>query len=84
MQAFMMRIKRKLGWKNVFDRSHRPTTLVSRLIRNIQLTNEELVLFKSIESLSITSKENDKHQLVVNIKYMVLHQNKNTSEAELG
>ena len=64
--------------------SHRPTTLVSRLIRNIQSTHEELVLFKSIESLSITSKENDKHQLVVNIKYMVLHQNKNTSEAELG
>ena len=64
--------------------SHRPTTLVSRLIRNIQSTNEELVLFKSIKSLSITSKENDKHQLVVNIKYMVLHQNKNTSEAELG
>ena len=45
---------------NAFDlriESHRVITSddVSGLIRNIQLINEELVLFKSIESLSITS-----------------------------
>ena len=49
----------------------------------MQLINEELVLFKSIESLSITSKENHKHALIENMKYKVLHQSKNTSEAEL-
>ena len=73
---------------NAFDpriESHRPITSddVSGLIRNIQLINEELALFKSIESLSITSKENYKHNLIENIKYKVLHQNKNTSEDEL-
>ena len=40
----------------------------SALIRNIQLINEELVLFKSIESLSITSKENYKYALIGNLK----------------
>ena len=49
----------------------------------MQLINKELVLFKSIESLSITSKENLKHALIENMKYKVLHQSKNTSEAEL-
>ena len=49
----------------------------------MQLINEELFLFKSIESLSITSKENYKHALIKNIKYKVLHQNRNTSKAEL-
>ena len=44
---------------NAFDpriESHRAMTSddVSRLIRNIQLINEDFVLFKSIESLSIT------------------------------
>ena len=56
---------------------------VSKLIRNIQLINEELVLYKSIESHSVTSKENYKHALIENMKYKLLHQNKNTSEAEL-
>ena len=56
---------------NAFDRrieSHRAITSVLVLIRNIQLINEELVLFKSIESLSITSKENYKITQVENIK----------------
>ena len=56
---------------------------VSKLIRNIQLINEKLVLYKSIESHSVTSKENYKHALIENMKYKLLHQNKNTSEAEL-
>lgn len=54
---------------NLFDpriELHRAMTSdnVSRLIRNIQLINEDFVLFKSIESLSITSKENYKHVLI--------------------
>ena len=73
---------------NAFDppiESHKAITSddVSGLIRNIQLINKELVLFESVESHSITSKENYKHALIENIKYKVLHQNKNTSEAEL-
>ena len=63
--------KTRMKTLNAFDRrieSHRAITSISELIRNIQLINEELVLFKSIESLSITSKENYKLTIVENIK----------------
>ena len=50
---------------NTFDpriESHRAITSddVSGSIRNMQLINEEHVLFKSVESFSITSKENER------------------------
>ena len=73
---------------NTFDpriKSHRTITSddVSGLIRNIQLINEELVLIKSIESLSITSKKTINLPLLKIENIMFYIKTKKTSKAEL-